>query len=144
MSLARLAPWPLGLLLLASCQNPLKERHVYITRGDVQIGVRTQEWGSSGIVNIQACVMAKGSRAFPARDDDLQCFFRGYDVSELSVKWNLDNDVTIALACGRVMAFRNWATTQVGDAADDIRVVHINLTDRCTKTNYRFIGGEAG
>lgn len=129
-----------ALLIQAGCSNTLEEHHRYITRGDLQIGIRTQEWGASGIVNVEACLMAKGSHEFPKEKESLQCFFRGYDLNQLGVRWNLDDDVTISIACGQVMMFRNWALLDLGRSVR----IHANLTDRCTTTHYQFVGLDEG
>jgi hypothetical protein len=125
-----------ALILQCGCRGAPEEHRAYIVRGDLQIGVRTQEWEHSGIVNVQACLMPRGSKVYP-KDGSQQCFFAGYDLTQLGVRWNRDDDVTISMACGQVTEFENWALVDVRGRSDRI---HVNLTDRCTTTHYQFIG----
>jgi hypothetical protein len=84
-----------------------KESATEVENGPFKILVRSQEFHSSGIRNIDVCVAKTSDHSFPK--DEAQCFLHGFDFSKLSVKWNSEREIEISFAGGRVSHFTNYA-----------------------------------
>jgi hypothetical protein len=98
-----------GCLLLAflSFRGKPEERVVELPNGPFKILVRSQEFGHSGIRNIDICVAEASSRSFPK--NQMQCFFHGFDFSGLSVAWQSQRDIEVSFRSGYLTQFDNTA-----------------------------------
>jgi hypothetical protein len=113
---------------LGSC-GKTEEKLAEYRHGSFKVDVRTREYGGSGIQNIDICVSEESSNVFPT--DKIQCFFQGFDISDLSIKWRSQNEIEVRLSCGRVSDFSNSAIVFSGSAHPV--EFHITLVDeyRC-------------
>jgi hypothetical protein len=94
------------MLFLASCGNP-QETFSEVKNGEFKVVVRSQEFHNSAIFNVDICVAQTSSTKFPKSRQ--QCFFHGFDLNNLSVKWLSDHDIEVSFECGRVSRFTNSA-----------------------------------
>ena len=86
-----------------------EEHIVELQNGAFKILVRSQEFGRSGIRNVDVCVAEASSRSFPT--SRAQCFFHGFDFSGLSVAWRSQRDIEVSFRSGYLTQFEN--TTSV-------------------------------
>src|SRR5262249_23938815 len=117
----------IATLLLTSCGD-VDEKVDEIKNGTVKLDVRSREFSNSGIHNIDICVSDADDKHFPR--DRAQFFFAGHDLSNLSVRWLSKSELEIALSCGRVSEFSNYAVLSAG-SHPPIQF-HIVMLDRCS------------
>jgi hypothetical protein len=94
------------MIALASCR-PTEESVSAVENGPFKVLVRSQEFHHSGTRNVNICVAQTSSRKFPTVKR--QCFLRGFDFSELVVKWRGSHEIEVSFQCGRVTYFTNDA-----------------------------------
>ena len=110
-----------------SCGRTIQESVIEVNNDAFKADVRSQEFGHSGIVNVDICVAESNSTSFPT--DRRQCFLHGFDFSDLSVYWLSERDLSISFDCGRVTTFSNFTT--LSDRRDVPVEFHARLHDRC-------------
>jgi hypothetical protein len=103
----------LGLIAIAILGTLLvfrtkEEKFAELRNGDFKVLVRSQEFGHSGSVNVDVCVTQSTSQKFP-KNEQLQCFFHGYDFSGLSVRWDSERDIVVSFKSGYLTRFTNSA-----------------------------------
>lgn len=96
------------LLAFLILRGKPEEHVVELQSGAFKILVRSQEFGHSGIRNIEVCVAEISSRSFPTSRS--QCFFHGFDFSGLSVAWRSPRDVEVSFRSGYLTHFENTAS----------------------------------
>ncbi len=115
------------ITLLGSCRGTPDESVTEVENGPFKILVRSQEFHKSGIHNVDICVTETSNREFPK--NKLQCFFHGFDFSELSAKWRGQREIEVSFRCGRVTYFTNDAFVYPkGPVPEDF---HATLRDEC-------------
>jgi hypothetical protein len=95
------------LFVVVSCGRPTEENVIEVKDSAFKVDVRSQEFHTSGIRNVDICVADLAAEGFPR--DKGQCFLHGFDFSGLSVKWRSERDLEISFDCGRVSSFSNFA-----------------------------------
>jgi hypothetical protein len=118
------------LLWVLSCGKPTEENLTEVKNGAYKVDVRSQEFGHSGIRNVDICVADVTSSRFPA--DTRQCFLHGFDFSGLAVRWSAENNVEISFSCGRVTKFSNFAFIAKNHPVPV--EFHATLNDKCNAT----------
>jgi len=96
----------LVVLAVTSCART-KESVGQVRNGAFQVDIRSQEFNDSGVINTDLCVADVSNLEFPK--GNLQCFFHGYDVVGLKVRWLSQHEIEVSFNCGRVTAFSNYA-----------------------------------
>jgi hypothetical protein len=91
-----------------------------------KVMVRTQEFNNSGAEIVDICVADISSQEFPK---GFQCFLKGYDFADLSVKWQDPRVIEVSFRIGRVLQFKNSAFVYPGGPIPE--VFHILLCDGC-------------
>jgi len=117
----------LYLPVLASCSGPTKSTLTEIRNGDSKIVIKSEEFGDSGIINVDVCVVDAAARKLPS--DRGQCIFHGFDFNKISAKWLSDEAVEISFDCGRLSQFSNTVQIPVGDGT--YRQFYAKLNDTC-------------
>jgi hypothetical protein len=116
-----------AMLLITGCREITRSQLQEYDRGSLKLAVRTQEFNNSGVHNVDVCITASSSRAFP--DDKGQCLMHGYDISDLSVAWKSDKVIVVSLDCGRITSFSNHAVVPIkGSSPVEI---YAELRDTC-------------
>ena len=95
------------MVALEGCRTTTQDKVTEIDQHGFKILVRSREFNNSGAINIDICVTESSAREFPK--NSLGCIMHGYDISGLTVKWDSDREISIALDCGRITAFNNFA-----------------------------------
>src|SRR5260370_8568117 len=85
------------ITLLGSCRGTPDESVTEVENGPFKILVRSQEFHKSGIHNVDICVTETSNREFPK--NKLQCFFHGFDFSELSAKCRRPPQIALSFPC---------------------------------------------
>lgn len=117
--------------MLSSCGSKPQEA-IAEYKGDIfKIEARTQEYHNSGIKNVELCAMPISFVDFPK--DEGQCILKGYDFSDLFVKWKAPQEVEISFKCGRVSSFKNFALVP-GRGGQPVQV-HATLIDKCGRAD---------
>ncbi|MBS0455919.1 MAG: hypothetical protein JSS44_01130 [Proteobacteria bacterium] len=94
-------------LIFSACSIIKTEKFSYVENGAFKVNIRDQEFANSGIHNIDLCVAKAKSRGF--QQSEAQCFFHGYDISGLKVKWSSPRRIEIFIIDGNISLFRNYA-----------------------------------
>jgi hypothetical protein len=116
------------VLFLGSCGRP-DERITAEENGPFKILVRSREFHKSGTQNIDICVAETSSTEFP---NTRQCFLRGYDFDNLSVKWRGQRQIEVSFGCGRVTNFTSEALVYPkGPVPEEF---HATLREECAYT----------
>jgi hypothetical protein len=115
------------MLLLCSCKSRPQETFSDVENSPFKVIIRSQEFGHSGTVNIDICVAQVSDRDFPKKS--AQCFFHGFDLSGLSVKWHSQRLIEVSFASGWVSFFRNYAFVYPKES--DPVEFHTTLCDGC-------------
>lgn len=116
-------------LFLTACSIGKVDSFKTITNGEYKIVIRSEEPLHSGIHNIDICVLAVADSKFPPRYKKAQCFFQGYDLDGLAVKWLAPRYIHIDVKDGWVSEFRNSATVSLKGTPGAVGF-HISLYDR--------------
>ncbi len=114
----------------------MKESVNEVRSGAFKAVVRAQEFGHSGIVNVDICVDELSASTFP--EDKRQCFLHGFDFSELAVKWQSDSNLEISFDCGRVATFTNSAILLKGRSVPV--EFHATLHETCRENRPKSLG----
>ena len=106
-----------GCLVLAFLilRGKPEERVIELGNSPFKILVRSQEFGHSGSRNVDICVAETSSRSFPK--SRMQCFFRGFDFSGLSVAWLSQRDIEVSFRSGYLTHFKNTASVLRTDSS---------------------------
>lgn len=124
-----LAIYVFASCVLSACNVGKSSTFKVINNGDYKIVIRSVEPLHSGIHNIDICVLAISDTEFPKRYRKAQCFFQGYDLDGLAVKWLSPHYIGVDITDGWVSEFRNHAAVQEVDSPRWIGF-HISLYDR--------------
>lgn len=116
---------------LSACSKPTEEKITEFNNGRYKVEVRSREFHDSGIRNVDICVTDINSQVFPS--DEGQCFLRGFDFSNLSVRWRSERDVEISFDFGRVTSFRNFAVVSKGQTVP--QEFHASLHESCSRAS---------
>ena len=85
-----------------------EEHVVELRNGAFKILARSQEFAHSGTHLVEICVAETSSGSFPQSGS--QCFFRGFDLSGLSVAWQSERDIEVSFRAGYLTHFTNTAS----------------------------------
>lgn len=124
--------------VLFSCGMSSKQTVSAIENGNYKIDIRSQEFSNSGIHNIDICVSYAQDKKFPELGKGAQCFFHGFDLSGLSVKWTSGGQIEVSFKDGYVSTFRNYAIIPNGLHPIEFRVF---LYERGRRTEPKGGGG---
>ena len=122
----------LPVLLLTSCEKPVEQVQEAV-RGDFKTEVRWQIYESSNTRNVDVCVARSNSRVAP-NPDNHQCFFHGFDFSNVSAKWLADDLIEVTMSCGYLDHFANNALIQDATVPPEF---HILLREDCPRLSAR-------
>ena len=112
---------------LGACQGTPRERYQEIENGSFKILIRSREFHSSGVTNVDVCVAQASQSQFPK--DKAQCFLHGFDFSGLTAKWRSQHEILVSFHNGRVTYFMNYAT--ISNTGPTPTQFHAILCDGC-------------
>jgi hypothetical protein len=115
------------VIFLQSCRTVTHQNVSEIDNGTFKVIVRIQEFNNSGSELVDVCVTNSTSHDFP--DKAFQCFLKGYDFTDLSVKWQGPSAIEIFFRSGRVTHFTNSALAYPSGSTPE--KFHVLLCDGC-------------
>jgi len=107
---------------LSGCGLSGKETVSTIDNGNYKISVISTESNNSGTINIDICVSFARDKKNPIHGEAAQCFFHGFDLSGLVVRWTSGDRIDVSFKNGYVSAFRNYAVIPNGLNPVEFRV----------------------
>src|SRR6185312_10053362 len=114
--------------VLTACSVGRSGEFTTIKDGDYKVVIRSEEPLHSGVHNIDICVLAVGDTDFPPRRREAQCFFQGYDLDGLKVKWLAPRYINVYVKDGWVSSFKNNAVVSLKGTPRAV-AFHISLYD---------------
>jgi hypothetical protein len=115
------------LIFIQSCRKVTDLSLSEIENGPFKVIVRTQEFNNSGSRIVDVCVTNTLNHQFPG--NGVQCFLKGYDFDDLSVKWQGPTVIEVSFRAGRVTHFTNSALVYPDGSIPE--GFHILLCDGC-------------
>lgn len=120
-----------GLLMvsiLTACSVGKSDEFTTVKGGDYKVVIRSEEPLRSGIHNVDICVLAADDVGFPPRYKEAQCFFQGYDLDGLKVKWLASRYIGVYVKDGWITSFKNSAVVPLKEKSGAV-AFHISLYD---------------